>query len=381
MLFSTDIIKLCKKTDSFIKETLALWASVGYDTKNGGYFEALDFNANPLVTRNKRFRIHGRNMFAHAAGTRWGYYDGLEISEQALEFMTQKCLTPQKGFVSLTSPEGKHIDTHMRSYEHSFTLLGLGWLSYVSGKTEHKQWLDKTFDTVLSLFLKDDNTLRVSVPDDGTPQQQNPHMHTFEAMISLYNLFKKEKYILMAQKIYKIFETYFCKKEEKFIREFFTDDWQPDKKRGNFVDPGHHFEWTWLLHQYGKITGEYSPLIPYIYKFGEDYGVDSHGLGYDEIYADGSMYRDTHRLWVQTEVLKAHLAMSECAQTDKEKHDFLTKADNALENLFSYYFLENGLWYDQLDKNLQNISNDAPASTLYHIVIALHEYLTIRGAS
>ena len=30
---------------------------------------------------------------------------------------------------------------------------------------------------------------------------------------------------------------------------FFDDGWGPDKAQGQNVEPGHSFEWVWLLHE------------------------------------------------------------------------------------------------------------------------------------
>ncbi len=374
MKIEKNILK--KRVLLFLKTSLQRWANSGYDFQHGGYIEALTFHGNPLYKRDKRFRIHGRNIFSHAAGTFWGYYDGLQTAEKTVPFLLNKCQKTHRGFVSTTTADGVHKDTHIRTYEHAFLMLGLGWLAYVSKKKKHLQLLQSVWNFVHQYLRHEDGGFITSLPSDGMPRQQNPHMHMFETFLNLYELFGEEKWLSEADNLYKLFATRFFKKEEAILREFFTDDWKPDNKRGNLINAGHHYEWTWLLYKYEKLSGNTVPQIPMLYTFATKYGTDAHGLGYDENYSDGRIYRDTHRLWVQTEALKAHLAMSAKTSDKQTKARYLMYADNVLHALFDYYFIEDiGVWYDQLNASGVNISKDAPASTLYHIVIALHEYL------
>ncbi len=371
---------LQNKAHSFLKNSLERWATSGYDLHHGGYVEALTFDARPLISRDKRFRIHGRNIFSHSAGTLWGYYDGLKTAEAALEFVVNKCQRAHGGFVSTTAADGTHVDTHARTYEHAFLILGLGWLAYVSQKEAHLQLLESVWHFVDTRLRHADGGFITSFPADDTPRQQNPHMHMFEALLNLYELFRNKKWLVEAEKIYALFTKHFFQKEEGILREFFTDDWQHDPKKGNFIDAGHHYEWTWLLYKYETLSGNTTAELPMLYTFATEHGTDTHGLGYDENHSDGRIYRDTHRLWVQTEALKAHLAMSERTHDKQAQAQYIERADMVIQALFDYYLIEEtGVWHDQLNASLENISADAPASTLYHIVIALHEYLRVCG--
>ncbi len=369
-------MKFVGESKEFLQKALITWGSAGYDKKHGGYVEALSFSGKPQYNLDKRFRIHPRNIFSHSAGTVWGYSDTLSVAKAGALFMMEKCWMPRGGFVSLTTRDGSHKDKHIRTYEHAFVLLGFGWLYYATKDDIYKKWLYKVWGLFETIFAHSDGGFVTSIPDDGSPRQQNPHMHIFEALLNLYELFGDKHWIIAAEKIYGLFRKHMCTYEENIIREFFKDNWMPDEQKGELVDPGHHYEWIWLLCKYERLTGKTVDVISNLYTFALLGTSPVTGLGYDECYFDGRIYRDTHRLWVQTEKLKAHLALRERATDLSRKEKHLDLAEETLKKIFSYYFItDKGVWYDQVDEHYNNISKNAPASTLYHVLIALHEYI------
>lgn len=375
--------ELKRQSRAFLSRALALWATTGYDRVNGGYFEALSPTGDALAARDKRFRIHGRTMFAHAAGTLWNYHDGLAVAEDALEFVMHKCRMSSGGFVSATKPDGTWTDCYARTYEHAFLLLGLGWLAFATKKPAHENALEAVWNFMATSLRHADGAFVTSLAPAGSPREagrlQNPHMHLFEALLNLYELFNKPQWLAEARALYALFGKRIYDARAGVLLEFFTDDWEKDPAKGNLIDPGHHYEWTWLLYKYASLSGEAAPMLPALYDYAHARGSDAHGLGYDEMYIDGRIYRGTHRLWVQTEALKAHLAMGALANTATEKAAFFERADATLETMFNYYLRpELGIWNDQLDANLAVISTDAPTSTLYHILVALNEYARLR---
>ena len=384
------IKKSVKKTKSFLTHSLALWDKVGYDHEYGGYFEALDFDAKPIHTLDKRFRIHPRTIFAHAAGTIWGYYDGLETAEKAFQHITKHCWLEDGGFATLSNRKGKIIDSSIYTYDHAFVMLGLGWLYKASGNPLHKTYLYNTWDMLQSRLIHTDKGFITSVPEPITPRRvQNPHMHMLEAMINLVILFDKDIWKDAAKQLYTLFTRYFCLSHEKKIREFFNDDWSLDVLKGHLLEPGHHYEWVWILEQYETImnkdlcanttantTASEIPLIKDVYDFAI-LGSNTAGMGYNETDYDGVPTRSEHRMWIQTEVIKANVAMYR-----KTKNPlYLERMYDAWQTLFSKYLIEkHAIWYDEIDDEGNNISTNAPTSTLYHLLIAFHEYITLAEA-
>ena len=90
------------------------------------------------------------------------------------------------------------------------------------------------------------------------------------------------------------------------LRERFAGDWSPLRARaGPPVEPGHLFEWAWLLLQCDeRAAGAVRSSAERLAEIGETRGVlrgvAVNGLGDDLAVADGAA-----RLWPQTERLKA----------------------------------------------------------------------------
>ncbi len=47
--------------------------------------------------------------------------------------------------------------------------------------------------------------------------------------------------------------SHFIDAETGGLREFFKADWTPyDGEKGRIMEPGHQFEWAWLLARWGE---------------------------------------------------------------------------------------------------------------------------------
>src|SRR5262249_31107637 len=130
------------------------------------------------------------------------------------------------------------------------------------------------------------------------------------------------------------------------VTEYFETDWTPRAgDEGRIVEPGHLFEWSWLLNRWRNAGGvDLGERAERMRVHGEVYGVDlSSGAVYDETVKDGRARKTTSRLWPHTERIKANLARFERA------HD-----PRALENANDGYLMlmrfcgapTPGLWYD-----------------------------------
>jgi mannose/cellobiose epimerase-like protein (N-acyl-D-glucosamine 2-epimerase family) len=167
-------------------------------------------------------------------------------------------------------------------------------------------------------------------------------------------------------------------------------DWSPAPgTAGQIVEPGHHFEWVWLLRRYAEATGEdISKEADTLYRFATAHGRDqepgpAQGLVFDSVLRSGTDAQlghgtsldDNKRLWVQTEAIKAQLARLE-AGPDAVASEHL---EVLLERLFGLYLaVGHGNWQDHLDAGGGAIAETAPASSFYHLFLCLTEVLRVR---
>ena len=88
------------------------------------------------------------------------------------------------------------------------------------------------------------------------PFQANPHMHLFEACLAWLEAKEADhgggaRFEAVAAEIAELALTRFIDPDAGFVREFFAADWSPAPgEAGRIVEPGHQFEWAWLLERW-----------------------------------------------------------------------------------------------------------------------------------
>ena len=104
-------------------------------------------------------------------------------------------------------------------------------------------------------------------------------------------------------------------------------------------------------------------------EIGETYGVHG-GVVVLSLRADFSVNDGQGRLWAQTERLKAALALARLTH-DSRYWDIATLAADCV---WRYIDADApGLWRDRLESNGEFLAEPAPASTFYHLVVAIAE--------
>ena len=210
------------------------------------------------------------------------------------------------------------------------------------------------------------------------PRRQNPHMHLLEAFLALHEVSGESVYGDAAQRILQLFRERFLDPERGCLGEHFDVDWGPlEGARGRSVEPGHHFEWVWLLHRCASQLGDEAALADAetLFRFGVDHGVDPRDGGvFDEIDRSGAVVKDTKRLWAQTERVKALIARYERDRSP----DTLAQLEAALKACFSRYVdpVHHG-WKDHLTCEGELLTPLMPATSIYHITLALTEVVRV----
>ena len=362
--------------EAFISKALTVWSKAGVDPRNGDFVEALDLDGTPLLDLPRRGRTQARQILTFAMAHAMGDDpDGhlLDVAQRGYAVLKTRYMHRDGGVFMAVNPDGSVADAHRFAYELAFVLMAQGWLyratsdkRYAEDAQEVWAWLEANLrDGEHDGFL-------IGLPDDrNDPRQQNPHMHLFEAsLLNTVNI-GGEAWRRRMNWLFGLFQTRFYDADERCLREFFQADWQLHEETGDRIDPGHHFEWSWLLGLYAKATGAVPEQLLSLYEYGCRFGLSAQKLGWDEIYPRGGELRFTSRLWVQCEVLKGHLTL----WTLTGNRNFLVKADEMLDLIVIRYLVsETGCWKDQLDASGTVISANSPASTLYHLYVAFAEY-------
>jgi mannose-6-phosphate isomerase len=359
-----------------IEHSLPLWSGEGWDRTTGGFVERLDSEGRADRAAPRRVRVQARQIYCFAKAAQMGWYPkGREIALKGLEHLLKTAKSPdgQPGFVHILAPDGSVVNPLRDTYDHAFVLLAL---ASVYALDRDPQILAEI--SSLTSFL--DSKLRS--PHGGfleglpasMPRRQNPHMHLFEAMIAAFDATHDPAFQNRAGELFSLFLASFYDKQRHVLGEYFEDDWSRIEPVS--VEPGHQAEWVWLLKGFERITGcptaQYrSELLASALRYR-----DSTGCLVDEGDADGIIKKRSRRCWPQTEIAKAWTAQAEAGELGAAG-----EARDALLRLYRHYLQHpvNGGWYDQFDGDGRSLVDHIPASSFYHVLIAIAEAERVLG--
>ncbi|WP_438862318.1 AGE family epimerase/isomerase [Neptunicella sp.] len=371
--------KLLTATDQFrtwmINQALPLWSSVGIEPSSLGSYERLLANGQPDLTSTKRARVQCRQLFVFASAAEMGWLANAEqiiagLNDYLQQYAARADIPGM--YVHLLDSQNKPIDQKQDLYDIAFFILAAAYRYKITQNPEALEQANLlTAHIETALKKAPGGWMEGDYP--AQERRQNPHMHLFEAFLALYEITQDGKWLAKAGEIFCLFETCFYDHQQHVLKEFFQDDWQPAPgQRGLIVEPGHMMEWVWLLRKYQKFSD--TPVDAYchhLYHNGLSLGQDkSTGLLFDEVSPEGDVISATKRCWTLTELLKANIAQAKAGHRECEEG-----AAQAIELLFKYYLSEQieGSYIDQLDADNNVMMELAPASSLYHLILACTE--------
>jgi mannose-1-phosphate guanylyltransferase/mannose-6-phosphate isomerase len=351
---------------------LPLWWTIGADHEGWGFQEKLDLDGRP-VDEPRRARVQTRQAYVYAMAGALGWPGPWRrAAEHGLNGFVARYLRPDGLYRTLVAPGGEALDETAMLYDQAFALLALA-----TGRTVRPS------ADAEALALLDAIEAHLRHPAGGfreagdRPFQSNPHMHLFEACLAWLEAKEADhgaraRFEAVAAEIAELALTRFIDPEGGFLREFFAADWTPAPgEAGRIVEPGHQFEWTWLLERWARRTGDArtSAAARRLYTIGRR-GIDPvRGVAIDQLNPDLSVRSASARLWPQTERLKAALILGDEPQ-----------AKAAAAGLWKYLDVETpGVWRDKHRPDGTFVDEPAPASSLYHIVAAIAELERVAG--
>jgi mannose-1-phosphate guanylyltransferase/mannose-6-phosphate isomerase len=356
------------------EETLPLWSTTGVDRVHGGFHEALSFDGTPLQ-KPKRMRTMARQVYAFAVAKARGW-DGPadEIIAHGLAFMADRGRTARGGWVRSLNVDGSVADPAEDAYDHSCVLLALAEAQRV-GHQGALQLAGETFD-FLDAHLEDIRlTGFLETPDGQELRRSNPHMHLLEAFLAWYSVTGERQYLRRASRIIDLFRSHFFDPESWTLGEYFDDEWKPAPGKGEWSEPGHHFEWASLLVAFAEESGQ-RDLIGFarkLYASAIANGLNrSTGLAYAAVSRQGLPLDRLSRSWPQAEAIKAAIVLDR-----PDGPDLKPEIEARVERLFRWHIdaAPRGLWIDQIDERGRAVATEVPASIFYHLVCALMLYL------
>ncbi len=346
-----------------------LWADKGIDPHNGGFIETLAQNGTGLP-HPRRARVHPRQIYAFAQAPNFGWKgDARGIVERGMDYFTAHYLRPDGLFRTLAGVDGAPLDDRAVLYDQAFALLGYAAAAVVLDARSRFERRALDLRHAIESRLRGDNGAFHSDETAHGVFESNPHMHLLEACLAWAEIGNDPGWADWARQVVELAVQKFIRPNTGALGESFTADWRPAPGvAGRIVEPGHQFEWAWLLLRCeSRHSGSLRPAALRLMSIGEQSGVRNQ-VAINALLDDFSIHDPNARFWPQTERLKAALL---AAQLTGEE-TYWSMAAAAADSLFPYLGTPvAGLWLDVQLPNGELVDSPAPASTFYHLVGAI----------
>jgi mannose/cellobiose epimerase-like protein (N-acyl-D-glucosamine 2-epimerase family) len=361
-------------------QALPLWRTNGFQGEAGGFVETLDLAGFPTNT-DRRGRVHPRQIYCFAeAGTRGWAGDWQPLVLEGLQYFDRVYRRLDGFYGALASSQGEIIDSTFDLYNQAFAILAFCYAAKVYPSLQGE--MDERASSMLSALRQSYSHEHAGFHEANPaklPLCSNPHMHLFEAALACEetNGFKQSEWRDLADEIAHLCMSHFIDNESGGLREFFNADWTPyDGEKGRIMEPGHQFEWAWLLARWGDRRSNEKALThaKRLFEIGEAYGICAdRKVAVMALLDDFSLHDNIARLWPQTEWLKSAIRLAVLSK-GKERARYLRSASNAADALHRFLAVPTlGLWRDKMMVDGSFIDEAAPASSFYHIVCAIYE--------
>lgn len=349
---------------------LPLWATSG-TRPDGGFYEALTLDGQPEEAR-RRARVQTRQIFVFCRAGALGWCGPWrERAAMGLDRFLDEYVRSDGAIRSALSLEAQVVDDGAYLYEQAFGLLALASAHEAGIAT------DRCEAQALTMLerLEAERPAEGGWREIGThPYQANANMHLFEAAQSWAARGVDARWDGVVDILARAALERLIDPARGLLREFFDSNWNPASSYdGRLVEPGHQFEWSWLLSRYALRRGDDRAMTAArrLYAHGLR-GIDpQRGVAIDELDDLLKVRSPRARLWPQTEWLRAALAMADQGSGD-DRAQRLIEAERAMYGL-AQYLRPNGTWRDKFDAAGSFIDEPAPASSLYHIMGACEQ--------
>jgi mannose-1-phosphate guanylyltransferase / mannose-6-phosphate isomerase len=354
--------------DWLFQYALPLWYDRGTDFSNWGFSERLDEMGQP-IDEPRRINVQARQVyvFALAGKMGWAARDTKRAIEHGLEAI-ERYRRRDGLYAFKLNTDGSYFAEAPEVYGQAFVLLA--W-AHAGVALDRQSELEAKALTLVQLLREQLSHAKGGFNENtvGTlPLRSNPHMHLFEAAQAWMAISDAPQWAELAREIAHLAVTKFIDAKTGWLRELFDADWQaiPDA-HGILAEPGHQFEWAWLLNRYGHAVGNEACDVAArkLYSLGIS-GIDpTRHVPFMEWSVGKGARSGQTRLWPTTEWLKAALSFGDEEQVVAAYAGLGSFLDKPRK----------GLWADKMKVDGSLVIEPAPTSTFYHIICAIDELL------
>lgn len=349
------------------------WTEHGVDKTYGGFLEEVSPRGEATSCDFKRVRTLCRQTYAFSHAALMGYKPAEPLSEMGFAYLESNARLDSGAWVKVLARDGAVIDATPDLYDLAFVIFALAWRYRVSADTAALLRMHETLGFV-QRYMSAGEGFVSRLPDDGV-RLQNPHMHFLEACLAAFAATQDQRFLYQADKIVQLFDNRLF--DGRTLGEGFDASWR--RSGAQALEPGHHFEWTWLLAEHARLGGRaHAETGAALVEFADVFGVHPpSGAVLDAVSEDGRPLRQTSRVWPNTERIKGWLGLYELSGRDPRP-----AVTQSLSLLFNRYMAQSlpGAWIDQFDIDGRPLVGTVPASIVYHFLGAFSEVMRMRPA-
>ena len=347
-----------------------LWSTRGIDSLHGGFQERLTLSGEPTEDA-RRARVQPRQIYAFSRAPSLGWKgDASGAVAQGLSYFLTRYRRADGLFRTLVGTDGTPVDDRVLLYDQAFALLGFATAAPLMGSSFNLAGEGEQLRQALLKHLKRAGPGFETGLPYGPPLLSNPHMHLLEASLAWLDVGGASEWRTLADELGELALSHLIDPVTGMLHESFDNSWKPTQDAaGRLVEPGHQFEWAWLLMRWGQRRADVREAALRLIDVAETHGVHG-GVAINAIVKDASIHDGSARLWPQTERLRAAAL---AARLYGDARYWKMTAD-AAAGLLRYLATDvPGLWYDRLSPSGEFMRETVTAGNLYHIVGAIYE--------
>ena len=366
----------CTRLVSWLLESAyPIWSTRGIDSVHGGFQERLTLSGEPTEDA-RRARVQPRQIYAFSRAPSLGWKgDASGAVAQGLSYFLTRYRRPDGLFRTLVGTDGTPIDDRALLYDQAFALMGFAAAAPLLGSSFSLASEAEQLRAALYKHLKRAGPGFESGLPHGPPLLSNPHMHLLEASLAWLDVGGGSEWCALADELGELALSHLIDPATGMLHESFDNSWKATADAaGRLVEPGHQFEWAWLLMRWGQRRADVREVALRLIDVAETHGVRG-GVAINAIVNDTSIHDGSARLWPQTERLRAAAL---AARLYGDVRYWKMTAD-AAAGLLRYFTTDvPGLWYDRLTPSGELMRETVTAGNLYHIVGAIYEIEALR---
>ncbi|MFK3798161.1 AGE family epimerase/isomerase [Pseudomonas sp. NPDC088444] len=352
----------------FMDVIVPLWQGPGWNADMALPYEALDAQHQPLPPQRYRAMACARQLFLFSSFIGDPQVPNAKARAAALFRSLQQHFHDAEhgGWFYSIDPEGAPLDRRKDLYTHAFIVFACAhyWAKVREPLVESV--LNAALHVVAERFADGDGLYESVLAEDWSSLDagplQNPLMHLAEAFLAVLEVREDADTLDALDALAEGMQRRFVDAAKGVMLE------QPLDAVDNWSEPGHQFEWFYLLESSEHLRG--TPLhqsLTTAFAHAEAQGVDPiTGAVVASLDVEGAVKDGTQRIWAQAEYLRA-LTLRPDSQV------LLARQLEALERRF----LHPGGWNECLDGQGQISRSDMPSTTPYHLAtcyIGLAQY-------